>query len=299
MAAVDTLTRGEWQARREAHCERVAPWVEPRLARRRVGLRHPVDDFLFEYYQFRPGQLLRWHPGPGVLLQAPVEHLSGSVGFREEAGWVGVDRASVGRQAGLLAGIRALLGATAARRPRIGCSALHEWAMVYRLPAGDQRHADWPLRLDPADVESTVDRVGLRCTHFDAFRFFTPSAAPLNDTALTRSSQVDHEQPGCLHATMDLYKWAYRLSPLVGAELIADAFELARAGRSLDMRASPYDLRDLGLTPLPVETPAGRLEFAALQRQLADRGQVLRERLLRAVDHAAAWLRTETAQRAS
>ena len=27
---------------------------------------------------------------------------------------------------------------------------------------------------------------------------------------------------------MDLYKWAYKLSPLVPSELVADCFELAR-----------------------------------------------------------------------
>ena len=45
------------------------------------------------------------------------------------------------------------------------------------------------------------------------------------------------EQPGCLHAGMDLYKHAYRLTPLVASELVADCFELARDIRVLDMRA--------------------------------------------------------------
>ena len=30
-----------------------------------------------------------------------------------------------------------------------------------------------------------------------------------------REDQVALEQPGCLHATMDLYKWAYKLGPAV------------------------------------------------------------------------------------
>ena len=29
------------------------------------GERHPVDDFLFEYYPNRPSLLRRWHPGLG------------------------------------------------------------------------------------------------------------------------------------------------------------------------------------------------------------------------------------------
>ncbi len=293
------LPRAEWEARRDGHEARVAPWIEPRLERRRRGLRHPVDDFLFEYYQYRPGQLARWQPGPGVLLEGPVEHLAGVTGFRDEGGTVSVDPATVAGQAGRLAGIRSLLVATAARKPRIGCSALHEWAMVYRIPPSEVRHPAWPLRLPPDQIEAAVERVGLRCTHFDAFRFFTPPAVARNESALSRARQVDQEQPGCLHATMDLYKWAYRISPLVSAELVADAFGLAREGRWLDMRASPYDLRDLGLDPLPVETAAGRSEFAARQRALALQGQELRGRLLQAVDLALEWLAAQGRQRAS
>ena len=41
---------------------------------------------------------------------------------------------------------------------------------------------------------------------------------------------------------MDLYKWAYKLGPLVESELVMDCLELAADARELDMRASPYDL---------------------------------------------------------
>ena len=49
---------------------------------------------------------------------------------------------------------------------------------------------------------------------------------------------------------MDLYKHAFRLSPLVCSDLVADCFELARDIRVLDMRASPYDLGGLGYDPV-------------------------------------------------
>ena len=301
MTTSTVLTRLEqsaWRPLAQAHRERVQPWVEPRLQRRRQGRKHPVDDFLFEYYTFRPAQLLRWQPGPGVALEGPVPDLAGLSGFVERDGWVqvDVDADAIVRKADRLPAVAALLEATAGRRPRVGCSALHEWAMVYRLPQDQVRHAQWPLRLSGQDIAEVVEQVGLRCTHFDAFRFFTDAAAPRNDRQLTRALQVQTEQPGCLHATMDLYKWAYRLSPLVGADLIADTFELARAARTLDMRAAPYDLRDLGFTPLLLETPAGRAEFATLQRQLAVRGERLRARLLAALTAAQTWL---TAQRGS
>jgi hypothetical protein len=79
---------------------------------------------------------------------------------------------------------------------------------------------------------------------------------------------------------MDLYKWAYKLVPLTPSELILDCFVLAKDVRALDMRASPYDLTGLGYSPVRIETPAGRAEYAAAQREFADRGAVLRQRLV-------------------
>jgi hypothetical protein len=159
---------------------------------------------------------------------------------------------------------------------------MHEWAMVYRLPAGEVRHSSWPLRLGTAETDLLVEQTPIRCSHFDAFRFFTPAARGLNLLHPTRNTQPDNEQPGCLHANMDLYKWAYKLAPLVPAELVVDCFELARDIRTLDMRASPYDLTELGYPPVRVETPEGRAEYAAAQREFAERAAPLRGRLRQA-----------------
>ena len=71
---------------------------------------------------------------------------------------------------------------------------------------------------------------------------------------------------------MDLYKWSYKLSPLVPSELVADCFALAREIRELDMRASPYDLAELGYEPVAVETPAGRPEYARAAARVRGRG---------------------------
>jgi len=123
----------------------------------------------------------------------------------------------------------------------------------------------------------------LRCTHFDATRFFTPEALLRNEHTPTRKTQIDHEQPGCLHAGMDLYRWALKLSPGISSELIIDAFELALELRTLDMRASPYDLRELGYEPVPIETPEGRREYVDQQRAFALRANALRARMLTAL----------------
>jgi hypothetical protein len=79
---------------------------------------------------------------------------------------------------------------------------------------------------------------------------------------------------------MDLYKHAFRLVPLVPSTLVADCFALARDIRTLDMRASPYDLSELGYSPVRIETPEGKAEYVAAQRDFADRGAPLRARLL-------------------
>lgn len=85
---------------------------------------------------------------------------------------------------------------------------------------------------------------------------------------------------------MDLYKHAFRLSPMICSDLVADCFELARDIRVLDMRAAPYDLsglEDLGdgaFTPVRVETAEGKAEYAEAQRGFAERGAPLRARLI-------------------
>ncbi|MDX2227651.1 MAG: hypothetical protein SFY92_11255, partial [Verrucomicrobiae bacterium] len=89
----------------------------------------------------------------------------------------------------------------------------------------------------------------------------------------------DSDQPGCIHANMDLYKWAYKLLPWIPSELVADCFENAMAARTIDMRASPYDLRDQGYEPICIETEEGRDEYVRHQREITARAQPLRQRL--------------------
>jgi hypothetical protein len=156
--------------------------------------------------------------------------------------------------------------------------------MVYGLAADDVRHPQWPMRLATDEVASVVDERGVRCGHFDAFRFFTPAARPLNVLQPTRDQQVQLEQPGCLHANMDLYKHAYKLLPLVSSELVADTFALARDIRVLDMRASPYDLSGLGLEPVRIETADGRADYARAQREFSVRSAPLRQALVDVLD---------------
>jgi hypothetical protein len=277
---MQVLPRAVWPSRAAEHEARVDQWIGPHLSRRRHGVSHPVEDFLFTYYRHRPAALRRWHPGFGTALTS-AESYRELKGYEELAdGSVAVGPDLVRARLPLIRTVHALLSATAQRPANFGCFGMHEWAMVYRLPADDVRHSSWPLRLGSAETDRVVEAHRIACSHFDAFRFFTPDAVPLNALRLTARDRSSFEQPGCLHAGMDLYKHAYRLSPMVPSELVADCFELARDIRSLDMRASPYDLRDLGYEPVEIETAQGKARYTKEQRAFGERGAALRARLV-------------------
>ncbi|WP_242504489.1 3-methyladenine DNA glycosylase [Promicromonospora panici] len=313
----------EWLPLATAHAERAdaltAVWREARAA----GRKHAIEDFLFTYYPTRITHLRRWHPGGGVALQLPDDDGTGtpepgSPGYgaaapgaadpEDRTTWrwhttVPHDAAVPGPTCGpsltvtldpdaFLADrgdtvryVRELLSATASRPGTFGCFGLHEWAMVYRdREAGrDQRHP-LPLRLGHAGTDAVVEANPVRCSHFDAYRFFTPEATGRNQLRPTRATQVGLEQPGCLHANMDLYKWCLKLGPAVPGDLLLDAFELARDIRWTDMAASPYDVSEYGVAAVEIETPHGKAEYVRRQREYARRSKDLRRRLIEVCD---------------
>jgi hypothetical protein len=282
------LALPQWQALEAHHAARVDGATAAHRERRSDGRTHPVEDFLFRYYNNSPARLRRWHPGAGVLLR-DAAHLPRATWahYRLTGDSVEVDVAGfLAVRGSAVTFVRELLSATVSRPAQLGCFGLHEWAMVHGVPADDVRHAGWPLRLGSAGTDAVVERHGIRCSHFDAYRFFTDSAASRNALRPTRQGQVAMEQPGCLHAGMDVYKWAFKLTPLVPSALVLDAFDLAREIRVLDMEASPYDLRELGYQPVAIETAEGKAEYLERQRAFADRSNALRRRLLIVLDAA-------------
>lgn len=264
------LTRAEWQSREAAHVARVAAWSGPLLERRRRGESHPVEDFVVTYYATSPGRLARWTPGLGVECEG-------------RAALPAVTERAARRAAFVVA----LLDRSDARPARFGCFGLHEWAMVYRQPAHERRHAGVPLRLGEQGTDAVVERLGVDCTHHDAFRFFTPQARPLNPREPTADRRLEDEQRGCLHATMDLYRYAADLLPWVPSELVVDCLELAREVRALDMAASPYDLTAYGVAPVAIETAAGQRDYARRQADVTARAAPLRARLRDAAERVA------------
>nr|WP_245190261.1 3-methyladenine DNA glycosylase [Leucobacter exalbidus] len=264
-------------------------------ARKQRGETHPIEDFLWTYYSVKPNELHKWHPGAGVALEGAAEERAAWKYYGQVASPNGSPAAIVdieayfARREATVNFIEELLTATLAHTPRYGCFGLHEWAMVYRMTPEQLRHTSLPLRIGQEATNEVVETHTIGCTHFDAFRFFTPDAAPLNTLPLSRDTQQDTEQAGCLHAGMDLYKWAAKLGPIVPGEVLLDAFVFARDIREVDMRASPYDVTGYDgadgapLTPITIENADGKREYARLQRGFAERGNAIRARLLDAI----------------
>ena len=271
----ELLDESAWTAREQAHQRRVDAFCTPHGRRARAGEKHPVWDFLFTYYSLRPGQLRIWHPGFGFALGgAAAQRFLSRSGYTRDHSGVMASSDHLAARIDTIRFLARLLRSTEARPARLNCFGLHEWAMVYQASA--VRHEGVPLRLGAAGTDAVVESMPLRCSHFDAFRFFTEPAARLNAERLTRQRPAATEQPGCLHASMDLYKWAFKLGSLIHSEMVMDCLELAAEARELDMRASPYDLRGYGFEPIAIETPTGRAEYVRIQQTIAERAAPVR-----------------------
>lgn len=275
-----TLAEEDWLERAARHEAAVGPWIDGFRDRRSRRTTHPVYDFLFTYYGSSRKLLRQWRPAVGVSLAGAAAdvYLEDGRFVRDESGvrlnLAAVDEGSERR----LRWADTLLRAAMGRPARFNCFGLHEWAMVYRTE--EVRHGTTPLRLSEDAIAAVVEGNAVRCSHFDAFRFFTPKAAPLNELQPGRDDRDRFEQCGCLHFNMDLYRWCYKLSPWVGSDLMRDCFELALQAREVDMRASPYDLGEYGYEPIAIETAAGREQYRAEQERIHLLGRPLAARLL-------------------
>ncbi len=279
--STNALPVAEWLKQRERHRERVHPFTSDRVQRASSAEPNAVYDFLFTYYSFRPSHLERWSPGADVVFEGPedmpLDWPSDTV--RSAHGWVIPSSSFPQHRVRYLEWCHHYLSSIAVRTPSFSCFGLHEWAMVYKAPG--VRHSQVPLRVSSEQVAQAVEGLGLRCSHYDAFRFFTPDAVPLNRQPLSREATSEHDQRACIHVTMDLYKFAFKIAPWCPSDLIADAFLLAAEARRIDMRASPYDLEGMGFAPICIENPEGRLEYVQEQRRIAELAVPVRSRLIR------------------
>ena len=286
--SLEILATEVWQELAERHYEQASRLTANARFRRDRGEKHPVEDFLFDYYPYPLALIEQWHPGHGLALrfedeETLPERFRGRR-YRIEAGLCFPDTREMGeKERERLMWISSLLSATQNHLPNFACHGLHEWAMVYR--AGEIRHSRIaPLRLPQAEIDALIDSRPIACSHHDAFRFFAAEARPLNRIQPSLESRHENEQPGCIHANMDLYKWAAKSMPWIGSNLFLETFRLAHLLRDLDMRASPYDLSAWNVLPVKIETPEGRKEYENEQRRLATIAADLRGRLIGALD---------------
>ncbi len=215
-----------------AHRARLAPYVEPHLARRRAGVPHPVHDFLFTYYSFSPAKLLDWQPGWPA---------SGSLGAADPA-------------ARPVDSTLELLRATAGRPATFSCFGLHEWAMVHRA---DRTRHPRPLRLGAAATDAVVESHSHRVLALRRLPLLhavrgsaQPSSGPDPTTdrrtssraACTRRWISTSTRSGCGRCSAPT--WSPTASSSPGTSAI------------VDMRAAPYDLS--GHVPRPRRRARGR-----------------------------------------
>jgi hypothetical protein len=281
---IQVLTASEWQDLSAQHRKRAERWTLPYRARRASGQMHPIYDFLFIYYRNKPSHLEVWHPGLTIGLEAaPLGDTFKEPYYRSEDGITRLDPTLMtdSTRHRLEMALR-LCQTVRERPPAFGCFGMHEWAMVYRGDAeGEIRHGErLPLRLSQEATDAYVRSRPIQCTHFDAFRFFSPGAKEFNRVQPTKDKRLENEQSGCLHTNMDLYKWATQCMPWIGSELLWQCFEFAMTARQLDMQASPYDCRSLGFEPVKVETSEGKLEYECRQRKLGEAASSLRDALI-------------------
>jgi hypothetical protein len=305
----------EWVARAERHASELETLLYPPgttvKSRSHSVKMHPIYNFLHTYYRYSTKEITAYSPGLGVVLERESleegavlckRHLQEKYVQHTEQGYVYdlMDmRSKPSSRYGWISvtKVRDILQATANRQPFYGCYGLHEWAMLYsgggggvggdasELKRQQERHQQLPLRVSQAVIDEVVTAPGqLRCTHYDAFRFFQPEAQPLNlHTPLTRPTQVAYEQPGCVHANMDLFKYAFTLYPFLPSDLLLDTLKLALRCRKVDMRASPYDVSHYlpdSEPPICVETIEGRKVYMLEQEALAEAAAPVRARVL-------------------
>ena len=279
------LSKSDWQERADTHYVRVHTFAQEARKRASRQEKHPVYDFLTRYYPFSFGRFEKWKPGIGVSLENADKDLFPEKLYTHESdenctlNLAALDQKEAERHAFTLE----LLKNTAGRPALHSCFGMHEWAMVFT--GGNVRHRELaPLRLSQEEIDNFVHSRPLVCTHFDAFRFFSPQAQPLNKHQPTLHDRPKLEQPGCIHVNMDLYKWASKASPWVGSDLQWECFQLALKAREIDMRASPYDLSEWKYEPICIETETGRAEYVRYQKALEDEGAILRNKLIQLLE---------------
>jgi hypothetical protein len=194
---------------------------------------HPIYNFIFVYFFFNRKILFQYSPGIDVEIESnhdPKElvtinlapELQPVSSHRDNLAVTSIEKKLSKK---FLQRTLHILKSIQSKTPSFWCFGLHEWAMQYHstqqtltLPQKNSSFQSLPLRVTQEQIESLINPIRheaqssvprLRCTHYDAIRFFTPSSAPLNvvSPSPTRSTVDQYDQPGCIHVNMDLFKY--------------------------------------------------------------------------------------------
>jgi hypothetical protein len=297
-----------WNQAARNHLNRINDLLYPKIESKSLKFRshavsnHPIYNFLHSYYSYSTEEIKTYSPGMGYALSNTADfadsnrhHLihKAMIKIPDCNSYIAKPSFAIkpvkryGEEA--VTRIRDILEATVNKPPHFSCFGLHEWAMLYRgkrLDENDPSTRHQPqlrLRVSQQVIDDTVGKNQIVCTHFDAWRFFDPAAQPLNVFhPMSRKEQVNYEQPGCIHATMDLFEYAYQLYPFVSSDMLAECLSIALIARKIDMRASPYDVSSFDgcEEPLYVETNEGKLAYIKEQQQLYKLSFPARQELL-------------------
>ena len=296
------LTRVEWATAAHEHRRSMEKLLYPSSVgtlkeRRHQVSEHPIYNFLHTYYRYSAESLMKYSPGANVRLEGVErEDLKPSGllhpkfallkdGALQYCAFDNMTDFTGAKKLHILKRNHEILRSSSQRQPLFSCYGLHEWAMLYKDHEKHQKQL--ALRVSQQTIDEVVEEIPLRCTHYDAFRFFAPDAKPHNAIQLdSRESQLAREQPACIHATMDLFKYAYTLYPLCSSDLLRECLALAFRARYTDMRASPYAVHQFEgcEKEIAVETPQGRAEYAREQEDLLEASRPVRSRVLEAYD---------------
>ena len=161
---------------------------------------HPIYNFLHTYYRYSTDSLLKY--SPGLLMVS--NRLVGATQSDLDEGLLHDQYLVFDREGGARYDIKELAGeskqsrkkldtlkrnlqilkSSSQRQPLFSCYGLHEWAMLYKNNEKHQNALD--TRLSQEQIDAVVENNPLRCTHYDAFRFFAKDAQGLNRLPLTR-----------------------------------------------------------------------------------------------------------------
>ena len=114
-----------------AHEESVDTLTKAHLDRHARGEKHPVWDFIFDYYRNSPGKFRRWHPGAGIAIAGACPHANWKYYVSDgDITWCDTDAflAKRGKTARYVAN---LLRATTAHTAHYDCFCLHSWDTRY------------------------------------------------------------------------------------------------------------------------------------------------------------------------